>query len=367
MKRLLNKILAGALSVCMLGCVSAFAADAPGTGRITFQGYDSKTYTKSLDGREYDYYTTLYYSGTTYKTGVWMIADGNVPAGALYLEAYLCDENGDVRFSRADKNSVSTHFLFVETKTWSTSKPLLYAAGYYQITGTDGAVTSRAMPIVQYDNGSIREVTSMGRASREQPPMTSQGLTYGSVLWDSVEDLDLIAAVGTDGVRGYVLRGDFSPAFGAAWTADDGDRLIPLYDLDGRQIGQFDLGAPSEEEYDSLTAAKIQRLMDSAPASDGPDLPPVSRDSGLDASLTAQLEQGLENGAYPRNSQGLTYGSLLARYLLGYAPNLAAVVGDEGQRGYVPVRELERAADGTVLAVYDLFGRVIDRLSCSAE
>ena len=65
--------------------------------------------------------------------------------------------------------------------------------------------------------------------------------------------------------------------------------------------------------------------------------------------------------------KGETYGPRMARYLVGYEPDLIAVVGDEGMRGYVRRSEYQWASyGGGVLEVYDLKGAVIDQFTVKA-
>ena len=76
------------------------------------------------------------------------------------------------------------------------------------------------------------------------------------------------------------------------------------------------------------------------------------------------IEAELVDGQYPVNAAGETYGSLWARYVVGVPPDLIAVVGVEGEDGYIDAREYEQAlrADGeTSLTVYDLNGTAVDR------
>ena len=73
------------------------------------------------------------------------------------------------------------------------------------------------------------------------------------------------------------------------------------------------------------------------------------------------------DGAYPTTPKGETYGPRMARYLVGYEPDLIAVVGDEGMRGYVRRSEYQWASyGGGVLEVYDLKGAVIDQFTVKA-
>ena len=182
---------------------------------------------------------------------------------------------------------------------------------------------------------------------------------------------DLIAAVGTEGQQGYVLREDFDPQFYTQEAARayaqhlKQDNLIPLYSLDGERIGSYALGtAGRAEETDPVTQARLEQLSAQQPAA---DLEPLQPYQPLTAREQADLQDALVDGAYPTTPKGETYGPRMARYLVGYEPDLIAVVGDEGMRGYVRRREYQWASyGGGVLEVYDLKGAVIDQFTVKA-
>ena len=109
-------------------------------------------------------------------------------------------------------------------------------------------------------------------------------MTYGSLLlaYDIGEKPDLIAAVGTEGQQGYVLREDFDPQFYTQEAARayaqhlKQDNLIPLYSLDGERIGSYALGtAGRAEETDPVTQARLEKLSAQQPAADLEPLQPI--------------------------------------------------------------------------------------------
>jgi hypothetical protein len=84
-------------------------------------------------------------------------------------------------------------------------------------------------------------------------PVNEQGQTYGHAPYNPsaiVQDPDLIAAVGTNGARGYVKATDLNgPSFSspqeaiAYQEANRDGRSIPLYESDGTTvIGEFVIG-----------------------------------------------------------------------------------------------------------------------------
>lgn len=68
------------------------------------------------------------------------------------------------------------------------------------------------------------------------------------------------------------------------------------------------------------------------------------------------IEAELVDGQYPANAAGETYGTLWAQYVVGYPPDLIAVVGAEGE-----YQSALRAGGETVLTVYNLAGAAVDR------
>jgi hypothetical protein len=80
--------------------------------------------------------------------------------------------------------------------------------------------------------------------------VNSKGETYGSALSEHTIGVepDLISAVGTNGVEGYVRADDLTPKVSSIEEAieqngKNGDILtIPLYDVDGTTVlGEFEL------------------------------------------------------------------------------------------------------------------------------
>ena len=81
--------------------------------------------------------------------------------------------------------------------------------------------------------------------------VNDNGETYGSALSDytiGVEP-DLISAIGTNGIKGYVKSTDLTPNYNSPeeaieeqMVANGDTRIIPLYDYNGTTIlGEFEL------------------------------------------------------------------------------------------------------------------------------
>lgn len=162
-----------------------------------------------------------------------------------------------------------------------------------------------------------------------QYPVNSRGQTYGPDGLSRIVGCrpDLISAIGVDGVEGYILRTDIDPDIttreGALLhTALANDNLIiPLYDLDGNEIGTFELSPVPQEAVDNAMAAL--------------------NEMGEDAYQTALADLNLVDGQYPVNSKGQTYGPQGLIKTVGYAPDLISAVGEGGVEGYILREDIE--------------------------
>ena len=94
-----------------------------------------------------------------------------------------------------------------------------------------------------------------------------------------------------------------------------------------------------------------------------------------------RLEDQLQNGRYPVNEQGKTYGSALLEDVVGTLPDLIAVVGTTGQSGYVKREDMQDPAVRTLaeakaamanrpgsrtIPMYNLEGEAIGRFAISS-
>lgn len=113
----------------------------------------------------------------------------------------------------------------------------------------------------KYGESSTPEDINSSQSTVEGIQVNSSGETFGSMLFvTNYEDRpDLIAAVGVDGVEGYIRKSDFdgempsspeeavklmhSPEY--LYTA----RVVPLYDSEGKKvIGKFRIDPPRDED-----------------------------------------------------------------------------------------------------------------------
>lgn len=84
MKKRLSALLAGVLSIAMLGSVCAFAAETDEIApRVIYQEETSKTNTVSFGNHTFDIYTNAYHGGGVCNAAVWILPDAYVPAGTM--------------------------------------------------------------------------------------------------------------------------------------------------------------------------------------------------------------------------------------------------------------------------------------------
>lgn len=86
------------------------------------------------------------------------------------------------------------------------------------------------------------------------------------------------------------------------------------------------------------------------------------------AAMLESAASTLENGRYPQNDKGMTYGSLAVANVAGEAPELIAAMGTNGKNGYIQRTDLLEEYDeekyagsvGRDIPIYDLDGNQID-------
>ena len=126
----------------------------------------------------------------------------------------------------------------------------------------------------KYGESSTPKDINLSRSAIEGIQVNSSGETFGSMLFvTNYEDRpDLIAAVGVDGVEGYIRKSDFdgempsspeeavklmhSPEY--LYTA----RVVPLYDSEGKKvIGEFRMEPPCGEDMEIFVEDGIAKVI----------------------------------------------------------------------------------------------------------
>ncbi|WP_422446435.1 peptidase [Thermoanaerobacterium sp. DL9XJH110] len=233
-----------------------------GISSVVFAAYatsDKKETT--VYGYTYMYSAGVYTNGTyvSAETAVSCI-DQNVPTGYMGAKARLYDSDANLILESSwEYNDEELAGFNTWTKTYTTSGNY-YSFGQVRLYNGDGYNTysTYKSPIVTL--GSSKSSLLKPRdISNYRYQVNEYGETYGSNAYADIlgEEPDLVAAIGIDGTHGYVRSSDLdspSPRTPEEAIAQNnlGDKLIPLYDKDGRTvIGQFKIvsGRVGQVEY----------------------------------------------------------------------------------------------------------------------
>ncbi|MCR4430337.1 MAG: hypothetical protein NUV45_04870 [Tepidanaerobacteraceae bacterium] len=252
MKRRFRKTLVLISVVCVLTL---------GISSIVFAAYAHSDYKKAtVYGYTYKYRADAYTDGTYVAGGTTVSCNGgNVPTGYMGIKARLYNSDGDLKVSsRWVYNDEELAGFNVWTDEYTTSGDY-YSWGQVKLYNGDGynTYTTYKSPIVTLGSSKFSL-----KKPREIPNYRYQvneyGETYGSDAYADIigEEPDLVAATGIDGTHGYVRSSDLDP-FPSPRTPEEavaqnnlGDRLIPLYDKDGRTIiGQFRIASGKVEYF----------------------------------------------------------------------------------------------------------------------
>ncbi len=230
--------------------------------------------TPTINGKNYNFTSEVWdrYGPTVEAVANVKSEDGNVPAGYMGGQARLYNTSGILKASTAMQyNDVSSSGLYVyssrirDTGTYyAQSKAAFYTGnGYNSYTG----FKSPNLSIVSAKSASTTTNSEVINDLMLQTvyAKNSNGETYGSAISEytiGVEP-DLINAVGTNGVEGYVRADDLNPnvssiAEAIKLTGKSGsNRKITLYDADGTTVlGKFDLIS----NYELVTGTESNEL-----------------------------------------------------------------------------------------------------------
>lgn len=172
----------------------------------------------------------------------------NVPTGymsgepRLYLDGYLLLAEGwsySNGIGRTFEDSYETYFVSRRGIVYSKSKFGLYNGNGYEVFDTNRSPSIDVSTVEPYN---------LANDEYEMQPylkINENGQTYGTDYFDNYTP-DLIAAIGVDGVKGYVYDEDLTNV-GLRKSINDAvsdiPTSIPLYDEDGvTVIGEFPIG-----------------------------------------------------------------------------------------------------------------------------
>lgn len=300
---------------------------------------------------------TTWVSNTTYT---------NLPAGYMGLSCYLCNPNGDVYgYTRMNYTVGEIYFHDCLCPSITAGPEGVYTAGEVSLyTGAGYVWYPTPSTVVKYPIvTSAEDIDSaadpldelaLTLASDGGYPVTASGKTYGSALLADLvgESPELVAAVGVDGTRGYVLISDLRPEVNDLGDAleymeylestEDTYNVIPLYDLNENVIGSFHVQLPCRDEE---TPPEVQQMIDRLNAE-------RSQVAGRQSEAPAQFPQ-----------------------------EPIPAIGTQGERGYIHLRDtpigqwtiqtpedavqytkfLDTLPDSFLIPLYDKDGNVIGR------
>ncbi|NBI09917.1 hypothetical protein D1641_07785 [Colidextribacter sp. OB.20] len=244
-----------------------------GVNAMAVEEWESTKTTYRYAGYTYDAWTILYKDNDgRYRSSSWIQEQNNSPLPAKYIgvSAEIRNTSGKILISRPVKyNAAAESWIWQETSS---------ARGEGTIYSTGKAYLSNGSQSVEYDlprsaNVSTGRWAAAFQALAEETltaegtyPVNAKGQTYGSAALSKVVgyEPDLLAAVGIDGVDGYILRTDVRPelntfeeicAYEKAMDART-DCTIPLFDAEGNEIGRFQYGEKVE------TSDDVKRTLD---------------------------------------------------------------------------------------------------------
>jgi len=416
--KFIKKVISLALVVAaMTACItSAFAA--------TYEKSDSY----KVDNIVYNVESILYIdTSTSFRAGVFITtADrANVPAYTLYAQAELMDSDGyAIESSRWELNSKPAYWISAVTDRYSTAESV-YSRGRVRLgsdqvffyapttqpyggvqTVTENAELSEGLMIPE---SMLSTLSTDGSYHR-----TADGKTYGFALLAEVVgyEPDLIAAKGTNGLKGYIKNEDLNPEFTCEEdyanylkNLETQNYKLPLYDLLGNIIGDYKISNNEEIVPNATSPEEVKNaLRIEANGIEPEGLSPedikayyaAQSSFTFDATTTYsnslsvspeevqqnQIDKWLVNGEYKKTADGKTYGPTTLVGIVGTTPDLVPVQGMNGNTGFVKIEDYDpfysckttedfmecwqkyEQDKNRTIPVYDLDGNVIDKYKC---
>ena len=219
--------------------------------------------TPTINGHKYTFTSEVWNRGSgssaTVEAVAYVNAETNVPTGYMGANARLYNSSGSlVKSSGTTYNTSSISGIFVYSPRTSTSGQY-YAQntgsfyngnGYTAYTGYKSPVQTLSSSSAKSASTARTEKVLEDLMSMNEYDVNENGETYGSAISANTIGVepDLIAAVGTNGVNGYVKAEELTPEVATieealALMGENGSvRTISLYDVDGTTIlDQFDI------------------------------------------------------------------------------------------------------------------------------
>ena len=331
------------LAMCVGLCVPASASEYPSSSKT----HDGITY-KAILYADYE---------TSFRGCTWVESNTNMSSREVFVSAMLY-YNGIVR--KQSKPARASGTLFIVNTDSLSSPGEYYSQGELDIDG-DTVYTAETKHVTY-----SRTVSALLDTLDENGdyPVNSKGEAYGSLLLARVVGYtpDLVSAIGTNDVEGYLRVEDMTPdirtpeAAAAYMETYYEDNVLPLYNSEGEVIGTFvqdlnpGISADSMEELQQKIASGL-----STPLQETATLPQTEEE------LSALVAESTSKWAYPVNADGLTYGSPNEEEA-AYKPDLIPVIATNGESGYmrrIDERKAKYNDSISAIPVYDLEGNTV--------
>ena len=365
-------------------------------------------------GKTFNATAMMYHYGNGQHRGaVWINTSdlSTVPAGTMYGQSivYYAGTNNVYNWSSMEHNTTQNFQFGVVGPIFNTPASSVEAGGVVDIvigSQHNTQPVNRTVPVYGSNaNGTSTESApeiSMAYAVNER------GETYGTVRQANVIGAfpDLIAAVGLDGKVGYIRFNDAHPTinneteFALYRAALEKDRTIPLYNLDGEEIGRFEISEAEKVEIKAESNIDASDLKDAvckyleleyqkSLSGQFTEKRVASREE-TEREQQAMRDKYLVNGKFPTTADGLTYGPL-DLMVDGQFPDLVMVSATKGKDGYARLEDFspmfskdrdslseqeylaridaynESILNGTfTIPLYDLSGNIVGEYSSSA-
>ena len=365
-------------------------------------------------GKTFEATAMMYHYGSGQHRGaVWINTSdlSTVPAGTMYGQSivYYAGTNNVYNWSQMECNTTQNFQLGVLGSIFDTPATSVEAGGVVDIvigSQHNTQPVNRTVPV--YGSNSSGTSTESAPEISTVYAVNGRGETYGNVRQANVIGAfpDLIAAVGLDGKVGYIRFNDVHPTinneidFALYRAALEKDRTIPLYNLDGEEIGRFEISEAEKVEIRADGNVSVKDWKEAVCK-----YLELEYKKSLDGQFTekktasheeterrqqAMRDKYLVNGKFPATADGLTYGPL-DLMVDGQFPDLVMVAATKGSDGYARLEDFspmfakdrdslsqqeylaridaynESILNGTfTIPLYDLSGNIVGEYSSSA-
>jgi len=301
---------------------------------------------------------------TSFRGCTWVESDTNMSSRTVNAQARLF-YNGNIR--KQTKMARASGTLFIVNTDSLSGSGAYYSQGVVEIDGE--TLNTKKTPEIPYSQTMLDLLDTLDKNG--DYPVNSKGEAYGSLLLASVVgyEPDLVSAIGTDDVEGYLRIEDMVPNIRTPEEAEAymetyyEDSVLPLYNSEGGVIGTFvqDLNPGFSADSVEDLQQKIANGL-SAPNQKRVALPQTEKE------LSALAAEATSKWAYPVNADGLTYRSPYGEEAV-YEPDLIPVIATNGKSGYMRRIEERKASYSDsidTIPVYDLDGNTIGEFTFDA-